>query len=75
MGGLTAAQRDALAWLRARGGDGVFDRRGVALARGETSPVERKTWNALAEAGLVEFYGGKNDGGRGYGCLRLKEAA
>lgn len=68
---LTAAQRAALTWLDKRGGDGVFDRFGVALAQGETAPVERKTWNALRDQGLIEFYDGRASGGTGYGRLRV----
>jgi hypothetical protein len=68
---LTRAQQAALKWLKDRGGDGCFDRHGVAFAQGETAPVTRHTWNGLAEAGLLEFYGGRRDGGRGYGRLRL----
>jgi hypothetical protein len=71
--GLTKAQREALDWLKKRGGDGCFDRNGIAFAQGETAPVIRMTWNALAKAGLVEFYGGKRDGGSGYGRLRIKD--
>ena len=67
---MTPAQAAALKWLRDRGGDGCFDRNGVAFAQGETAPVNRSTWNALSAAGLVQFYGGKRDGGRGYGRLR-----
>lgn len=67
----TAAQRSALAWLEKRGGDGCFDRFGVALAQGESAPVERKTWNALRDLGKVEFYGGRATGGTGYGRLRV----
>lgn len=67
----TKAQEAALRWLRDRGGDGVFDRNGIALAQGDTAPVERKTWNALRDAGKIEFYGGARDGGRGYGRLRV----
>lgn len=54
---LTPAQTKALRWLEARGGDGVFDIHGVLLAGGELAPVMRSTWNALAAAGRVEFYG------------------
>lgn len=53
---MTKAQEAALAWLRERGGDGIFDRHGVLLASGETAPVGRVTWNALRDLGLVEFY-------------------
>lgn len=68
---MTKAQSVALEWLISRGGDGVFDRNGVALAQGESASVERKTWNALAELGKIEFYGGKRSGGTGYGRLRV----
>lgn len=68
---ITKAQSAALKWLREHGGDGCFDRNGVAFAHGETAPVCRSTWNALGAIGLVEFYGGKRDGGRSYGRLRL----
>lgn len=60
---LSKAQQAALKWLT--------DRNGVAFAQGETAPVERKTWNALAKAGKIEFYGGKQTGGSGYGRLRV----
>lgn len=68
---MTPAQTSALKWLRDRGGDGCFDKRGIALAQGETAPVMRSTWNALRDAGEIEFYGGAQDGGRGYGRLRV----
>lgn len=68
---LTKAQEAALKWLKEHGGDGCFDKHGVAFAQGETAPVERRTWNVLAAAGRIEFYGGKRDGGSGYGRLRL----
>jgi len=68
---MTKAQQSALKWLTDRGGDAVFDKFGVALAQGESAPVERKTWNALRDLGKVEFYGGRRDGGSGYGRLRL----
>lgn len=64
------AQNDALLWLAAHNGDGVFDRNGVLLAAGEKAPVMRATWNALIDAGKVEAYlGGRRlrlscDGGR-----------
>lgn len=69
---MTKAQSAALKWLKDHGGDGCFDRNGVAFAQGETAPVTRSTWNALADMGLIEFYGGKRDGGTGYGRLRIK---
>ena len=68
---VTAAQERALKWLADRGGDGVFDRHGVALAQGDSAPFERKTWNALRDAGRIQFYGGARDGGSGYGRLRV----
>ena len=71
---MTSAQKVALKWLKDRGGDGCFDRNGIAFAMGETAPVQRSTWNALAEQGDIEFYGGVRDGGRGYGRLRVKAA-
>lgn len=61
---MTDAQRDALKWLGEHGGDGMFDRNGVLLAAGQSAPVMRSTWNKLAEAGAVEFYGGKTGRGR-----------
>lgn len=67
---MNEAQNDALRWLEAHNGDGVFDRNGVLLAAGESAPVMRATWNALINAGQVETYlGGRRlriprDGGR-----------
>ncbi|MBX9875008.1 MAG: hypothetical protein K2X84_09135, partial [Beijerinckiaceae bacterium] len=55
-------------WLRKHGGDGIFDRNGVLLAAGESAPFMRATWNALRDAGLVEFY---NPTGKGRGRCRL----
>lgn len=75
MSALTASQAAAVKWLRERGGDACFDKRGVALAAGESAPFLRSTWNELQKAGLLEFYGGKRAGGKGYGRLRLTEAA
>ncbi len=69
---LTTAQRETLDWLRKHGGDGMFDRNGVALASGESAPVVRSTWNRLAALGFVEFY---NPTGKGRGRLRLTERA
>ena len=56
---MTPSEREALKWLKDRGGDGVFAERNrqVLLARGERSPVMRKTWNSLCRQGLVEAYG------------------
>ena len=65
---VTKAQKDALEWLQKRGGDGMFDKNGIVLACGETAPHERNTWNALRDAGLVEFY---KLTGKGRGRLRL----
>jgi hypothetical protein len=67
---MTSAQREALKWLRERGGDGAFDSYGVVLAQGETAPVMRSTWNKLAAAGHVQFY---NPSGKGRGRIRLTE--
>lgn len=53
---LTKSQQAALNWLREHNGDGLFDRYGVLVAAGERAPVMRSTWNALRDAGLVEFY-------------------
>lgn len=71
---MTDAAKRALAWLKERGGDGCFDRHGVAFAQGETAPFVRATWNRLRDDGLLEFYGGRTTGGRSYGRLRLTEA-
>lgn len=60
-------QKQALRWLSERGGDGCFDKNGVAFAAGETAPHTRHTWNALRDLGKVEFY---NPAGKGYGRLR-----
>lgn len=68
---LTKSQSAALKWLKEHGGDGCFDKHGVAFAQGETAPFTRPTWNGLEAAGLLQFYGGRRDGGRGYGRLRL----
>jgi hypothetical protein len=65
---MTKAQQAALNWLTARGGDGCFDRNGVALAAGELAPFTRSTWNALRDAGRVEFY---NPVAKGHGRLRV----
>lgn len=69
---LTAVQHSALRWLRDRNSDGVFDRNGVLLAAGELAPHVRATWNALRDAGLVEFY---NPAGKGYGRIRIVAGA
>lgn len=52
----TEAMLSALKWFRNRGGDGVFDKNQVLVARGERAPVMRATWTRLAEDDLVEFY-------------------
>ena len=56
---MTPAQREALFWLQQHNGDGVFDKRGVLLAAGESAPFMRSTWNALRDLGAVEMYGGR----------------
>lgn len=58
---LTKAQRAALRWFYNRGGDGMFNKGQVMLARGELAAVERKTWNALAKAEppLITYSTGK----------------
>lgn len=53
---LTGPQKSALKWLRNRGGDGVFDKTRVLIARGERAGVMRKTWNILRDLGAVELY-------------------
>ena len=68
---LTPARRDALKWLAKHNGDGLFDRNGVVLAAGESAPVMRGTWNALATDGFVEFY---KPGGSKRGRIRLTSA-
>ena len=67
---LTKAQQEALRWLREHGGDGCFDANGIVLAGGETAPVMRITWNALRDAGLVQFYNPRADG-KGRGRIRI----
>lgn len=57
---MTKAQKEALKWLTEHNGDGCFDRYGTLIAAGEKAPVMRSTWNALRDAGLVEFYGHNN---------------
>ncbi len=54
----TKAQYSALKWLRNRNGDGMFDKHGVLLAAGETSPVTRSTWNHLITLKWAELYAG-----------------
>jgi hypothetical protein len=68
---VTKAQSAALDWLRRHGGDGCFDKNGVLFAMGETAPVTRSTWNALAAEGRIEFY---NPSGKGRGrCMVLEK--
>ncbi len=69
---LTKNQTTALRWLKDHGGDGVFDKNGVLLAMGERAPCMRATWNALRDAGHVEFY---NQAGKGHGRCRLTQEA
>jgi hypothetical protein len=71
--GLTGAQRAAFKWLKEHGGDACFDKHGVAFAMGETAETTRTVWNALEKAGLIYFYGGKRDGGKGYGRLAVRK--
>lgn len=71
---MNSGEKRALTWLQTHGGDACFDRNGVAIGQGESAPVYRATWNKLQQAGLIEFYGGKRDGGTGYGRLRLTDA-
>lgn len=58
---MTLSETQALKWLTEHGGDGVFAGRDhqALLARGETAPFMRSTWNALATQGRVEFYGNR----------------
>lgn len=49
---LTPAQSNALKWLRAHNGTGVFNKNGVLLAAGELA----RAWNALRDAGLVDIW-------------------
>lgn len=56
---MTKAQKEALAWLQVRGGDGVFaeKNRVVLHAQGERGPFTRSTWNELVRSGHCETYG------------------
>lgn len=68
MSDLTQAQRDAVEWLRERGGDGVLmytktgGRHGAGgagyalMAAGEVSPSLRLTWDRLVAKGRAELY-------------------
>lgn len=52
---ITTPQARALRWLYNRSGSGVFEKNNqVVVAQGERSATERKTWNALRDAGLIE---------------------
>jgi len=53
---MTKSQSEALKWFQERGGDGVFDKCGVLLVRGERAPFMRSTWNSLRDIGKIEFY-------------------
>ena len=68
---LTKAQRAAVKWLYNRGGDGMFTKGQVLLARGELAAVNRATWNSLEKAGppLIQYSEGK-----GYKRVRITEA-
>lgn len=61
MAALKSWQRDAIKWLSEHGGDGVFADKShqVLYAMGEKAPVMHRTWNALRELGLVEYYGNR----------------
>jgi hypothetical protein len=59
MSEITQAQRDALKWMRERGGDAAVVRvRGggrYILAQGETAPFRPITCRALIDNGLAEY--------------------
>lgn len=57
---LTAAQVKALRWLANRGGEGMFNKNNVLLARGELAAVMRTTWNRLCDAGMVIYSANKS---------------
>lgn len=67
---MTDAKRNALRWLACHNGDGCFMRSGVLLAAGESAPVVRGTWNALAKLGYVELY----KPARGHGRCKLTDS-
>jgi hypothetical protein len=75
---MTKAKTRAFEWLRKQGGDGVFDKTRVLVARGERPSAlntgemgfNYSTWLGLEKAGKVEFYGGKHGRGR----VRVVEA-
>ena len=67
----TEAQRAALKWLRERGGEGVFGKRGVLLAAGEWAPFMRTTWNGLWDVGFIRIDGNRvrvTPGGFAFDC-------
>lgn len=80
MSAASYAQKAALKWLLARGGDGVFGERHrqVLLAAGERAPVMRATWGRLYALGLVEPYGQHRlrvtDAGRALDLSRIEES-
>jgi hypothetical protein len=57
------AEQDALKWLRERGGDCAVAKSKAGgrffLAQGETGPFTCGTVKKLVEAGIAEFYNGK----------------
>ena len=63
---MTRSQHEALAWLKAQGGSGVFTRRKdkppqnlYFLAGGEWSLFMPSTWHALAGLGRVSITGNR----------------
>lgn len=52
---MTPAQREALHWLRSRGGEGVINGFGALVARGQRAPFDLSTWNALRDSGWLEM--------------------
>lgn len=75
MSELTKAQRDALDWIRRRGGDvAVCNVKGggrIYLACGEHAPFLPISVKSLEAAGMIEFY---EAGGKPRGRFRLTEA-
>lgn len=68
---MTKSQAAALEWLKKHNGDGCLDKYGVVLAGGESAPFMRSSWNALRDAGLVEFYFPSVANGKGRGRIRV----
>ena len=68
---MTEAQKRALRWLHNRGGEGVFNKNQVLLARGELAAVMRTTWNALAGANPPYL---TYSAGNGYKRVAITEA-